>query len=173
MKETFARVSESPPSRSGFMRLTSASISIVIQAVLTLGCGASGPKMNAYAPIEKEPVFLGTAYEQGDAVLDRKHMTDTLFREPAARDDVSSYRALSTVAMIAAIAGGALVGWPAGVAIGGEEDPPWILAGIGAGAIVLSIPLGVVADNNLEDAVDAHNRKLGAEAALAPDGGSF
>lgn len=44
---------------------------------------------------------------------------------------------------ILAAAGGALIGWPLGTAVGGG-DPEWILAGVGAGVLAVAIPLAIV-----------------------------
>lgn len=63
-------------------------------------------------------------------------------------------------ALILSAAGGALLGWPLGQAIVGEEDPMWALAGVGGGLIAVSIPFAVVADNKVDNAVDAHNERL-------------
>jgi hypothetical protein len=59
-------------------------------------------------------------------------------------------------------AGGALVGWPIGQALAGEDKPLWVLAGAGGGLIAVSIPFSVAASNNLVNAVDAHNAGVGA-----------
>ncbi|MEZ5017166.1 MAG: hypothetical protein R2800_08950 [Flavipsychrobacter sp.] len=40
-------------------------------------------------------------------------------------------------------AGGALIGYPLGTALGGG-DPEWLLAGIGAGCLAIAIPLSII-----------------------------
>jgi hypothetical protein len=137
---------------------------ILILSVAAAGC-VSQPKMNAAAPIEKRSVFLGTSYQQNGKAIDPGDMLDKLEKEPEAADELAGYGAFATTAVILAGAGGALVGWPIGQAIGGEEDPLWVLAGVGGGLIAVSIPLAIVADNKVENAVDAHNRHVGAPTA--------
>lgn len=117
--------------------------------------------MNASAPIEKRPVFLGTEYAQNGEAIDRRDMMDKLEKEPAAADELSGHGALSTTSLLLSVAGGFLVGWPIGQAIGGQDKPLWVLAGVGGGLIALSIPFAVIAENKVANAVDAHNRGVG------------
>jgi hypothetical protein len=133
----------------------------VAVALLASGCATGQARMDTYAPIEKRAAFLGTSYEQDGKPLAGDAMTDALAREPAARDDVSTYKTLSTIALVAAGVGGALIGWPLGEAATGKKDPMWELAAVGGGLFVVSIPLGIVAANNLDSAVDEHNRRFG------------
>jgi hypothetical protein len=128
---------------------------------LTLSGCVSAPKMDANAPIEKRRAFLGTSYEQNEEPIDLGDMREKLEREPEAAEELAGYGAFATTAMILAVAGGALVGWPLGQAIVGKEDPLWVLAGVGGGLIAVSIPFAIVADNKLGNAVDAHNRRVG------------
>jgi hypothetical protein len=57
------------------------------------------------------------------------------------------------------IAGGLLVGFPLGTAIGGG-DPNWALAGVGVGLFLLSIPLEIGYHKNVKAAVDTYNQSL-------------
>jgi hypothetical protein len=56
-------------------------------------------------------------------------------------------------------AGGFLVGWPIGTMIGGGK-PNWWLAGIGAGLIVVSIPISKSYTTHARNAVQIYNRDL-------------
>lgn len=56
-------------------------------------------------------------------------------------------------------AGGFLMGWTVGSQIAGG-DPNWNLAAIGAGAMVLAIPLSISYSKNMKKAVDIHNDSL-------------
>lgn len=55
--------------------------------------------------------------------------------------------------------GGFMVGWPLGTAIAGR-DPNWVLAGIGVGFIVVSIPLTAAYNKHAKAAVNIYNRDL-------------
>lgn len=61
--------------------------------------------------------------------------------------------------MILGYAGGFMIGWPLGTAIGGGE-PNWALAGIGAGLVVLSIPLSSSAKKKTIKAIELYNQGL-------------
>ena len=41
-----------------------------------------------------------------------------------------------------------------------EDDPPWVVAAIGGGVLAVSFPCAFAAGNKLENAVDAHNRRV-------------
>lgn len=51
---------------------------------------------------------------------------------------------------------GFLIGWPIGTAIGGG-DPNWLLAGIGAGILIVAIPVSKAATTNALKAVEIYN----------------
>ena len=127
-------------------------------ALLQVGCATTGAKLDTREPIEKRSAFLGTSYEQHGEKLDSSDLIDKLEDDPASSADVSAARAWSVVGIILAGAGGALVGWPLGQKLAGDDDPAWVLAGVGGGLFAVSIPFSVLAAGSFEDAVDAYNR---------------
>ena len=131
-----------------------------VMAVMALGgtgC-ASLPKMDASRPIEIDDSPFGARYKQDGKAIDPRDMADRLKKEPAAEGDASRAQALGVLSSLLSVAGGALIGWPLGQALGDEQEPLWPLAGAGAGALGLAIPLAIWADNSMDDAVEAHNR---------------
>ncbi|MEM8927860.1 MAG: hypothetical protein AAGC45_06635 [Bacteroidota bacterium] len=62
-------------------------------------------------------------------------------------------------------AGGGLMGWSLGTAIGGG-DANWTLAGVGAGLIGLSIPFSSNAKKNTKRAVQTYNASLGTTSFI-------
>jgi hypothetical protein len=52
-----------------------------------------------------------------------------------------------------------MIGWPVGAAIGGG-NPNWAMAGIGAGLIVVSIPISQGVNKHAAIAVDSYNKGL-------------
>jgi hypothetical protein len=106
-------------------------------------------------------------YQQSGKTLDPEDMTEKLSQEPAAAEHVSRARTLSTISLILAAAGGALVGWPVGAKIGGQANPPWALAYAGGGAILVSIPFALWGASSMSSAVDAHNGQV-ESATRAP-----
>lgn len=77
--------------------------------------------------------------------------------------EIKAAQSTNVLATVVAVAGGALVGWPIGTAIGGG-DPKWVLAGIGAGLIVVSIPISQKFNKQAKNAVDLYNGGLNANA---------
>jgi hypothetical protein len=128
----------------------------ILPLLLVTACGAGG-KFDASSPITVRSAGLGSSYEQRGVSLDQGDMLDKLSERPATRDDVQKARTLQTVAVILGATGGALIGWPIGSAIGGDPDPAWILAGIGAGVVVVSIPFSISSSSSVAKAVKAHN----------------
>ena len=92
-------------------------------------------------------------------------MADQLNKKPESSSHMTRGQVLGVVSTIVAGAGGAMIGWPIGQAAGGERRPLWALAGVGAGAIALSIPLSIWAVVSKDSAVEAHNRASGAPPA--------
>lgn len=70
------------------------------------------------------------------------------------RSNAKAYKQINSalpndyLAKIFSYAGGGLIGWPIGAALSGGK-PNWSLAGIGAGLIVVAIPIGKQCDKKL------------------------
>lgn len=129
----------------------------------TVGCASGTATMDPHAPIDTK-----RGYSQNGKQLDRQQMLDTLEREPAARDHIQNARGLGTLGMVGGAIGGGLVGFPVGQAIAGEEEPAWVLAGVGAGVVAVSLSISLIADGHVAQAVELHNASLaGSEQAQA------
>ncbi|MGK3987329.1 hypothetical protein WME99_30080 [Sorangium sp. So ce136] len=140
----------------------------VALALHGLGCVAAQQKMDPSRPIELHTGFFAARYKQdGKPISD---VPEWLAKEPEAAPYVSRSQALTVLAGLVAGAGGGLIGWPVGEALGGERDPVWPLAGAGAVAIALTIPLAIWSVSNMDSAAEAHNRLLlqGSEWSAAP-----
>ncbi|HMA94153.1 MAG TPA: hypothetical protein VKP30_15790 [Polyangiaceae bacterium] len=127
--------------------------------LLLSGC-AGQQKFDANSAITVRSGGFGNTYEQAGRPLDRGDMLDKLSEWEPTKADADSAKTLGTVATVIGAVGGALVGWPIGAAIAGSREPPWVLAGIGAGVIAVSIPFSIAAGNRVESAVESHNRLL-------------
>lgn len=66
-------------------------------------------------------------------------------------------------------AGSALVGWNLGIAASKNGNPNWVMAGLGAGLIVVSIPIHTNANKNAKKAVEMYNSSLDASASFNPE----
>ena len=69
-------------------------------------------------------------------------------------------------ASIFGFTGGFFIGWPVGTAIAGG-DAKWVLAGIGAGLVLMAIPMAVGYKRNVTKAVEIYNRDLAAPPEVA------
>lgn len=141
---------------------------VLLSFALLAGCAAR-QRFDPNSVIEVRSAALGGDYEQGGQPLDSGDMIDQLGERPASRAKIERARALSMVATVAASLGGAAIGWPAGVALVGRDDPPWVLAGVGAGALILSIPFTIWAWSEVSRAVEAHNESLAASSEDDPE----
>lgn len=109
--------------------------------------------------ITMKKVFGGYQFYQGERLLKMSDLTITMVLNNEAYKQIKSARSAYTMASILSYAGGFLVGWPLGTAIGGGE-PNWTLAGIGAGLIVVSIPIAQSFNKKAKQAVDTYNGGL-------------
>ena len=106
--------------------------------------------------IEMKKVFGGYVFSQNDSNLTLSQMQEVMKDNKQAFDLVKSAKSNQTWGMILGTAGGALVGFPIGTAIGGGE-PKWALAGAGAALIVASIPIVKGFNRKTKEAVDLYN----------------
>lgn len=67
-----------------------------------------------------------------------------------------------TIDNILGFAGGFMIGWPIGTAIGGGK-PNWALAGIGAGLAVMSVPFDIAFTKHAKNAAKIYNAGLKLE----------
>ncbi len=109
--------------------------------------------------ITMEKVFGGYQFYQGYKRLNMNQLVSTMKPNEQAYKQIKSAQSTYTVAMIFCYAGGFMVGWPIGTAIGGGE-PNWAMAGIGAGLIVVAIPIGHSFNKKAKQAVDTYNGRL-------------
>ena len=80
---------------------------------------------------------------------------------------IQSARSTNNIAVGLSAVGGGLIGWPIGSAIGGG-DPQWILAGIGAGVILIAIPISISANKKSLKAFDLFNAGLTYQPPESP-----
>jgi len=115
-----------------------------------------GQTQNDSIRIEKR---LGTVYTQNGKVLTMKHLLNITEVNSKAYGYMRKARTNNNVATIFSMAGGFFIGYPLGVAMAGG-DPNWVLAGIGAGLILVGIPFSVGANKNALKAVEIYNSGL-------------
>ncbi len=103
--------------------------------------------------------FWGNKYLSNGNTLSIQQLENKLSSNPDAIVYFNKAKSTEAITYILSAAGGALIGWPIGTAIGGGK-PNWVLAGIGAGLIVIDIPLVKSAEKKLKKAVDTYNSGL-------------
>lgn len=134
----------------------------IILALLTV-CVASAFGQSTADSISLIKSFGTYQFYQGENRLTMKQLTTKLKPNEQAYKELRSAKAVYTTAMIFSYAGGFMVGWPIGTAIGGGE-PNWALAGIGAALIVVTITLNQNFNKKAKQAVDTYNSGLGKSA---------
>jgi len=103
--------------------------------------------------------FGGYSFSQGDKQLKVREMVAMMEDNPTALPYMKSASSSHAFASVLGLAGGFMIGWPIGSAIAGG-DPNWALAGIGAGLIVVSIPVIRSFNRKATKAVDIYNGDL-------------
>ncbi len=109
--------------------------------------------------IEVTKVFGGYKYTQNGHDLNLPQLVDLMASNPEALKYAKKAKTNDAWATIIAGAGGILVGYPIGTALGGGK-PNWTMAGIGAGLIVVGIPLSSAVNKNAKKAVELYNRNI-------------
>jgi hypothetical protein len=100
---------------------------------------------------------------QGGTVLKPKEVLRLMEPNPQAYATFERAKANYTASLILGTAGGALVGWPLGTALGGG-DPQWGLAAGGAALILIALPLDAAFKKNARIAIDLYNTDKGKTA---------
>ena len=120
--------------------------------------------INCFAQSNSEPILIkksmGTYFELKGEKLTQRALSNILKSNPEAFKYMEKANSNMVPGTIFSFAGGFLVGWPIGTAIGGKEDPNWALAGIGAGLIAVSIPFAIGYNKNAKKAVNIYNEGL-------------
>lgn len=103
--------------------------------------------------------FGGYQYSQNARVLSLNDLAIVVRENPTAFSLVKSAQSNRSWASILGGAGGALIGYPIGKSLGGG-DPNWILAAVGAGLILIAIPVSSGANKKAKEAVEIYNSGL-------------
>ena len=106
--------------------------------------------------IEMKKVWGGYQFMQNGKNLNVKDMQTIMKDNKEALELITSAKTNQNWALILGGAGGALVGFPVGTAVGGG-DPQWALAGAGAALIVASIPIIKGFNKKASKAVELYN----------------
>ena len=107
----------------------------------------------------------GNGFYQHDIRLNINQLQQAVQANSQAYQLIKKAKTGSTVAMAFGYAGGAFIGYPLGTMIGGGK-PNWALAGIGAGLLIIAIPISISATKNVKQGVALFNGSLSDKAFL-------
>lgn len=130
----------------------------IIMTLLTVACSFTYGQTSTDS-ISMKKVFGGYQFYQGDKRLNMNQLVKAMEPNEKAYKEIKSAQSTYTLSTIVGFAGGFMVGWPIGTAIGGGE-PNWTMAGIGAGLIVVSIPITQSFNKKAKQAVETYNGGL-------------
>lgn len=114
---------------------------------------------NQPEPIQVKKGF-GTAFIHQGKNLTPRQLLDLTETNAEAYQEMKIAKTNYNIGSVISFAGGFMVGWPLGTALGGGEAN-WTLAGVGAGLIVASIPFSISYTKHAQKAVDLYNAGLG------------
>ena len=109
--------------------------------------------------IDIEKVIGGYKYTQNDELMSIGDLASIIESNTKAFELIKKGRTNRSFAAILGFAGGGLIGWPIGTAVGGG-DANWTLAGIGAGLVIIGIPISSSANKKINQAVELYNASL-------------
>lgn len=137
---------------------------VLIVTLLTMGMTFSYAQ-TASDSITMKKVFGGYQFIQADKKLSVKQLGEALKSNQVAHEQFKSAKSSYTLATVIGSVGGFLVGWQLGTAIAGGE-PNWAVGGIGAGLVVVSIPISSSFNKKAKQAVDLYNVGLQSTSFL-------
>jgi hypothetical protein len=94
----------------------------------------------------------------GEKLVKPKQVLELMKEDPEAYKEFKQAKSNYDAGQVIGFAGGFLIGWPLGTALGGG-DPQWGLMGGGAALVLLSIPLQVGYKKHARKAIDIYNGK--------------
>lgn len=103
--------------------------------------------------------FGGLRFYHQNMLLKQRELTALLKTNEEAYANFKSAKANAALSTILAYAGGFMIGWPIGTAIG-RGKPQWALAGVGAGLVGLAIPLSISSNRKMKTAIHTYNSGL-------------
>lgn len=109
--------------------------------------------------ITMEKSFGAYVFYQDGQRLSFAQVVDAVGSVEAATSQIKSAKSNNGIASVLGFAGGFCVGWPLGTALGGGE-PNWALAAVGAGLIVVAMPISNRAMAQAKSAIDIYNGRM-------------
>lgn len=131
----------------------------ILLIIIFLGIGLVAKAQTPSDSIYIYKNFFGYKFYQTDARLNFNQLPYIMEDHQEAFELIKKASSKNTIAAIISGTGGFLLGWQLVTAVVGGE-PNWTMAGIGAGLIVISIPINVKSNRQSVQAVELYNSKL-------------
>jgi len=131
----------------------------LILSLLGLTISLSIFSQNQTDSIKIFKIFGGYRFENKENVLTYNDMLDMMKDNPEAYQLMNKAKSTAGFANIMACAGGFMIGWPLGTALGGGK-PNWTLAGVGCGLLIVTIPIISSSNQNALIAIKKHNSSI-------------
>lgn len=106
--------------------------------------------------ITMNKVSGGYQFFQGGNRLSLNQLVNAMQPNAEAHKMIKSAKNTSTWASVVGGIGGFMIGWPLGTSLGGGK-PNWAMAGVGAGLVVVSIPISQKFNKQAKKAVETYN----------------
>lgn len=113
--------------------------------------------------IEMVKVFGGYKYSQEGKTLSMGKLVKTMESNPDAHVLIKKAQNNNILATMLGATGGVLVGYPIGTTLGGGKTN-WLMVGIGAGLVIVGIPITSGAKKNTKKAIELYNASLPANS---------
>ena len=107
--------------------------------------------------------FLGYRFYQNDTRLNFNQLPYVMEENGEAYYVIKKAKSNYTISTIISGTGGFILGWQLASALFSGE-PNWVLAGVGGGLIVISIPIYSKSYRQSLDAIELHNKGIAASA---------
>jgi hypothetical protein len=109
--------------------------------------------------ITVKKAFGGQQYFLDGKRLTVAQLAETMEGNSEAYSIINNARTANAISMLIGGAGSFMIGYPMGTAAAGG-DPNWLLAGIGAGLVAISIPINQKFNKQSRSAIDLYNEGL-------------
>lgn len=103
--------------------------------------------------------FFGNKFYKGDTIISVNQVLYEMAPNESVYNLMKSAKTDFVFAQILGATGGILLGWEVGTAIGGG-DLNWVVAGVGAAAIAISIPVSINFRKKANSAIIKHNNLI-------------
>jgi ribosomal protein L16/L10AE len=132
--------------------------SAIILTLLAVNMSLTFGQTNSNS-ISMEKVFGGYQFYQGGKRLTMNQLVNIMEPNSLAHQQIKSARNTNTLSTVISGVGSFMLGYTIGTALFGGE-PNWTMAGIGAGLVIVSLPISQSSNKKAKQAVEKYNKGL-------------